>query len=68
MVVVGLQDSHLRWYGLELGPAPLLWTTMPLRGVKTGMGAPVRCICGFRLPDGPGGRASLRFMYVLWRS
>ena len=34
---MGLQDSHLHWYGLELGsgPAPPLWTTVPLGGAET---------------------------------
>ena len=34
VVVVGLQDLHLHWYGLELGSGPptRLWTTVPLGG------------------------------------
>ena len=38
--VVGLQDLHLHWYGLEhgLGPPSPLLTIAPLGGMKTGTG------------------------------
>ena len=38
MVVVGLQESHLLWYGLELGsdpPSPL-WYHRSVVGVENG--------------------------------
>ena len=44
MVVVGLQESHLQWYGLELRsdpPSPLC-TTILQWGVKTGTDFPAR--------------------------
>ena len=56
-MVVGLQESHLQWYGLELGsdpPSPLC-TTVWLWGVKTGTGFPARKSRGFRQLDGRRG-------------
>ena len=40
VVVVGLQDSHLHWYGLEHGSGPpnLLWTIVPWGGGGGGDG------------------------------
>ena len=54
---MGLQESRLQWYGLELGsdpPSPLC-TTDWLWGVKTGTGFPTRKTRGFRQLDGRGG-------------
>ena len=56
VVVVGLQDVHLQWYGLEYGSGP----TSPYGplcflgggGVKTGTGDQARNTRGFRRPGG----------------
>ena len=61
VVVVGLQESHLQWYGLELGsdpPSPLcptMYQRLVVGGVKTGTGFPARKTRGFRQLDGRGG-------------
>ena len=55
-VVVGLQESHLLWYGLELGldpPSPLC-TTVWSWGAKTGTGFPAGKTRGFRQLGGRG--------------
>ena len=53
-MVVGRQESHLLWHGLELGsdpPSPLC-TTGWSWGVKTGTGFPAGKTRGFRQLDG----------------
>ena len=60
-VVVGLQDSHVHWYGLELGSGPLTPLDHPaFGGTKTGTGAPTRRTCGFWLLGGSGGGGGRR--------
>ena len=56
VVVVGLQDVHLQWYGLEHGSGPTTPYGPPCfwggGGVKTGTGDQARNTRGFRRPGG----------------
>ena len=57
--MVGLQDLHLHWYGLELSSdprTPLLTTVLLWGGVKTDTGVCSGNTCSFPRSGGRGGQ------------
>ena len=72
VVVVGLQDVHLQWYGLEHGSGPTTPYGPPCFGGGGGRENGHRCPSSehpwFSTTGRLRGRALLCLMHMLWRS